>query len=137
MPFPESRCTGYDVHGPTVDVDASATAVAERVAMPPKWDACGWLPAQCDLVAALDMLHNVSNPLHLVRRGPDDPCLVAGRAVVEEFARRVRRRQPERGVHEAEIVLAPRACADMTITSAGDRRSFFRNSAVQNRMQTG
>jgi 2-polyprenyl-3-methyl-5-hydroxy-6-metoxy-1,4-benzoquinol methylase len=80
--FPESRFTGYDLHGPNVEAavaSAVAAGVAERVSFR-QMDASNGLPARYDLITLFDTLHDVPRPLRLlrgIRQGlvPDGACL--------------------------------------------------------------
>jgi SAM-dependent methyltransferase len=68
--FPESRFTGYDIHGPNVDaatVLAVEAGVGDRVTFR-QLDVAAGLPAQYDLITVFDTLHDVSEPLHVLRR---------------------------------------------------------------------
>jgi SAM-dependent methyltransferase len=67
--FPESRFVGYDVHGPNVDAAttrARAEGVADRVSFR-QLDATEGLPATYDLVLTFDVLHDIPDPVHLLR----------------------------------------------------------------------
>lgn len=67
--FPESRFTGYDLHGPNVEAataSAHAAGVGERVAFR-QMDAAEGLPARYDLITVFDVLHDVPRPLRLLR----------------------------------------------------------------------
>ena len=67
--FPNSRFVGFDLFEPAIEratANAAAAGVADRVRFV-RCDAARELPGQYDLITAFDVLHDISNPLAVLR----------------------------------------------------------------------
>lgn len=70
LAFPNSRFVGYDMFPPAINranANAELAGVADRVRFK-EWDAVNGLPEQFDLITTFDVIHDIANPL-LVLKG--------------------------------------------------------------------
>ena len=67
--FPESRCVGYDIHGPNVDravENVRAAGLSDRITIRHA-DAAERLSGRYDLVTTFDVVHDAVNPRGILR----------------------------------------------------------------------